>query len=59
MKAQKGSTVIILLFFNFSVRWGGWSMPCPGCFTAREEAQYPLYKRLGGWAQKICASTRI
>jgi hypothetical protein len=59
MKAQKGSTVITLLFSNLNARWGGWAMPCPGCFTATEETQYLLYKRLGGGAQKICASTRI
>jgi hypothetical protein len=38
---------------------GGWSMPCPGHFTPRKEAQYPMYRRLGGpqgqsgWVQKI------
>ena len=36
------------LFFNFGARWGGWSTPRSGRFTAGKETPYPLYRRLGG-----------
>jgi len=44
MKAQPGSRVQLYSFFILGARWGGWSMPCPGCFT-------PTGKRpsTGGW----------
>jgi hypothetical protein len=47
MKAQRGSRGIALLF-NLGARWGGWSTPRPGRFTAGKELRYPLYRRLGG-----------
>lgn len=35
MKANCGSRgVAILFFFNFSARWGEWSVSQPGCFTS-------------------------
>jgi hypothetical protein len=33
-KAQRRSRCIALLFFNLGVRWGGWSTPRHGRFTA-------------------------
>jgi len=27
---------------------GGWSTPCPSCFTFGKKTHYPLYNRLGG-----------
>jgi hypothetical protein len=43
----------------------GWSMPCPGHFTALGKTGYPLYRRLGGpqgWSgrvRKILPPTRF
>jgi hypothetical protein len=38
---------------------GGWSTPCPGCFTPGKQTQYTVYRRLGGpldwsgWMRKV------
>ena len=47
-KAQSGSRVIDLFFFNLGARWGGCSTPRPGRFTPGKETRYPLYRRLSG-----------
>jgi len=41
-KAQRGSRVIALLFFNLEARWGGWLTPRPGRFNPGKDPVHIL-----------------
>ena len=48
---HKRSRGIALPIHDLGTKWGGWSMPCPGCLTLRKEPQYQPNRMLG-WPWK-------
>ena len=43
---EGGVEVQLCSFFSLAARWGGWSAPRPGRFTAGKETRYLLYRWL-------------
>jgi len=53
-EGPEGVEVLLYSFSNLRLDGCGWSTPCRGRFTHGNEAQYPLYRSLGGPLGPVC-----